>query len=139
MYANDTGYRVAFPSTQRRPSAFAARREIVERAEAYARAHLDSQVPLSRLCRVVGVSERALRNAFYGVRGMSPKRCMVAERLQCVRRALSDSASRPNTVTGVATHYGFYDLGRFAATYKEAFGEAPSETLRGTRRNLAAS
>jgi AraC family ethanolamine operon transcriptional activator len=139
MYANDTGNRVAFARTQRRPRAFAARREIVERAEAYARAHLDSQVPLSRLCRVVGVSERALRNAFYGVRGMSPKRCMLADRLQGVRRALSDTGSRPNTVTSVATDYGFYQLGRFAAIYKETFGEAPSETLRGTRRKTAAS
>jgi AraC-like DNA-binding protein len=52
----------------------------VERAEAYARAHAGTPVPISRLCRVVGLSERALRNAFYGVRGMSPKRCMLVER-----------------------------------------------------------
>jgi AraC family ethanolamine operon transcriptional activator len=128
-----------YRSGQRRPVAIASRQEIVERAEAYMRAHMDCPVPLSRLCHIVGVSERGLRNAFYGVRGMSPKRCMLAERLQGVRRALSYSGTRPTTVTSIATNYGFYELGRFAAAYKEAFGEAPSETLRGTGRKSAAA
>jgi transcriptional regulator GlxA family with amidase domain len=107
-----------------------SRQEVVERAEAYMRAHIGAPMPLSRVCRIVGLSERSLRNAFYGVRGMSPKRYMLVERLQGARRALSDSSSRPVTVTSIATDYGFYELGRFAATYKRAFGEAPSETLR---------
>jgi transcriptional regulator GlxA family with amidase domain len=95
------------------------------------RSHVGFQVPLARLCRVVGVSERGLRNAFYSVRGMSPKRCILTERLERARRALRDSGTTPLTVTSVATDYGFYELGRFAATYKEAFGEVPSATLRG--------
>jgi transcriptional regulator GlxA family with amidase domain len=94
------------------------------------RAHVDSPLPLSRLCRIIGVSERGLRNAFYGVRGLSPRRCMLAERLQDVRRALIDSGEKPSTVTRIAADHGFYQLGRFAATYKEAFGESPSQTLR---------
>jgi AraC family ethanolamine operon transcriptional activator len=64
---------------------------------------------------------------------MSPTRAMLVERLQDVRRALSDSGSRQATVASIATEYGFYELGRFAGTYKDAFGEAPSETLRGPR------
>jgi AraC family transcriptional regulator, ethanolamine operon transcriptional activator len=112
----------------------ASRQEAVEHAEAYLRAHLDRPVSLSSLCRVVGLSERGLRNAFYRVRGMAPKRCMLVERLEAVRRALSDARTRPTTVAGVATDYGFYELGRFAASYREAFGEAPSETLRGAVR-----
>jgi AraC family transcriptional regulator, ethanolamine operon transcriptional activator len=111
-----------------------SRQEIVERAEAYMRSHAGVQVPLATLSRVVGMSERGLRNAFYSVRGMSPKRCILAERLEHVRRALRDSSTTPVTVTSVATDYGFYELGRFAATYKEAFGEVPSETLRGACR-----
>jgi AraC family transcriptional regulator, ethanolamine operon transcriptional activator len=118
----------------KRPTVVASRQQAVERAEAYLRAHIDTPVALSSLCRIVGLSERALRNAFYSVRGMSPKRCMLAERLQGVRRALTDASARPITVTDVATEYGFYELGRFAAAYKEAFGEPPSETLRGTAR-----
>ena len=62
---------------------------------------------------------------------MSPKRCMLAERLQNVRRALRQASTRHATVTTVATDHGFYELGRFAATYRQAFGETPSATLRG--------
>ena len=110
----------------------ASRLEAVERAEAYVRAHPGTSVPISRLSRIVGLSERCLRNAFYGVRGMSPRRRFIAERLEDAHRALRDARHSDTTVTGVATRYGFYELGRFAASYKEAFGETPSATLRGT-------
>ena len=109
-----------------------SRREAVERAETYLRAHLDTSVPLSKLCHVVGVSERSLRNAFYAVHGMGPKRWMLVERLDGVHRALREDRSKPVTVTGVATDYGFNELGRFAVSYREAFGETPSATLRGS-------
>ena len=124
-------------SDRTRPVVFASRREIVERAEAYVNAHMGDAGSLSRLSRIVGLSERGLRNAFYSVRGMSPKRCMIVDRLQGARYALSDACSRPASVTGVATAYGFYELGRFAAIYKKQFGEAPSETLRATIRKSA--
>jgi transcriptional regulator GlxA family with amidase domain len=115
---------------QRQADRFAAQREVVGWVEAYQRAHLHAPVRLSRLCPRVGLSERALRNAFYAVRGMSPHRSLRAARLHSVREALNDARRSPLTVTAVATRYGFFELGRFAAVYKEAFGEAPSETLR---------
>lgn len=108
----------------------AARRGVVERAEAYIRAHCRVSIPLARLCSVTGVSERGLRNAFYVVHGMSPKRWMLTQRLMETQIALR--ASRGATVTEVATEHGFYQLGRFAGLYKKTFGEAPSETLQGT-------
>ena len=111
-----------------------SRQETVELAEAYVSAHSDTPVPVSKLCRIVGLSERGLRNAFYCVRGASPTRSLLAGRLDGVRKVLRNPGSRPTTVTDVATGYGFYELGRFAATYKEAFGESPSETLRGSRK-----
>jgi AraC-like DNA-binding protein len=117
----------AFEQSSGAPS---SRRIVVERAAEYVRAHSDSGVSLKTLSRVVGVSERGLRNAFYGVHGVSPKRWIVAERLQLARRALLRSGPTGATVTSVATGFGFYELGRFAATYRVAFGEVPSETLR---------
>jgi len=119
---------------QKRRAAATSRQEIVEQAECYVRARQGTAVPISELCRVVGLSERGLRNAFHSVRGMSSRQYLLTVRLHAVRRALCDAAHRPATVTGVATDYGFYELGRFAAAYREVFGEAPSETLRGACR-----
>ena len=116
-------------------AATGARQEAVQLVENFVRAHAGSPVPISQLCSVAGLSERALRNAFYGVRGMSPKRFLVAQRLRGVRTALSDPGDTA-TVTRVATEFGFYELGRFAAAYRGMFGETPSETLH--RRRSAA-
>ena len=105
-------------------------RQAVERAEAYVRAHIDSPVQISALSQLVGLSERGLRDAFYRVRGISPKRWIVTARLQGVQDVLADARAGRITVTHAATDFGFYELGRFAALYREAFGEAPSDTLR---------
>jgi AraC family transcriptional regulator, ethanolamine operon transcriptional activator len=106
---------------------------VVERAEAFLRARIGESVSIAQLCRVAGVSERSLRNAFHDVRGMSPKRFAVRTRLAQARRALSDANGTRGAVTTIATDYGFFELGRFASTYKAVFGETPSETLRGGR------
>jgi AraC family ethanolamine operon transcriptional activator len=108
-----------------------SRRQVVERAEAFLSARIGESVSIADLCQAVGVSERSLRNAFYDVRGMSPKRCAVRARLAEVRRALSDANGARGAVTTIATDYGFFELGRFARTYKQVFGESPSATLRG--------
>ena len=117
-------------TTGGRQRAALARREMaVRRAEAYVRAHLDTLIPVSRLCRVVGLSERGLRNAFYEVRGMSPKRWILAERLSRTQMALCKPPDLALTVTAVAADHGFSQLGRFAGMYRKRFGETPSETL----------
>ena len=115
---------------QARHNGLAARRAVVERAEAYVTSHVDSRVPVSQLCVALGISERGLRNAFYDVRGVGPKRSMLKARLTLVRAALSEPGAGPTTVARVATQYGFFELGRFAAAYHHAFGEPPSNTLR---------
>ncbi len=110
-----------------------SREAVVATAEAYLQANALLPVPVSELCRVVGLSERGLRDAFYRVRGMSPTRSMLQARLQGARRELIGPRTGPVTVTDVAVHFGFYELGRFAAVYRRAFGEVPSETLRARR------
>jgi transcriptional regulator GlxA family with amidase domain len=107
-----------------------SRRAAVARAEAYIREHATTPLRVSSICQVAGLSERGPRSAFYDVHGQSPKRWMLTVRLQEVRRALAQSPGSAATVTGIAIQHGFNELGRFAATYRDAFGEAPSETLR---------
>jgi AraC family transcriptional regulator, ethanolamine operon transcriptional activator len=80
------------------------------------------------LCEAAGVSERTLRNAFQSVYGMSPIRFLQLRRLHQVRRALRRDAAV--SVTEVALRHGFVNLGRFAAEYRQLFGESPSLTRR---------
>ena len=108
-----------------------ARMEIVERAEQLLRGRAADPPPIAHLSQLIGVSERGLRNAFNAVRGMSPKRFVIHDRLNHVRRALSDPRATGATVTDIATEHGFFELGRFAGRYKAVFGETPSATLRG--------
>jgi AraC family ethanolamine operon transcriptional activator len=116
----------------------ASRQQVVERAEAFLTGHLGEAVSIAQLCRVSGVSERSLRNAFYELRGLSPKRCALRARLDGVRRALYQARGTRGAVTSIAMNHGFFELGRFARTYKAAFGESPSTTLRGQRKGRAA-
>ena len=109
------------------------RRQMVERAEAFVRAHIGEPISVAQLCQVTGVSDRSLRHAFSQMRGMSPKRFAVLARLECARRALTDAQGGRGAVTSIAMSHGFFELGRFAGTYKAAFGESPSETLRGRK------
>lgn len=115
----------------------ASRRQVVDQAEAFMNAHIAESVLIARVCRAVGVSERSLRNAFYEVRGMSPKRCALQARLAMVRRELCHAEATSRTVTTIAADYGFFELGRFAGTYKAVFGETPSATLRGDGSEMA--
>jgi AraC family transcriptional regulator, ethanolamine operon transcriptional activator len=114
----------------KRPHTRASRRLAVERAEAYLLAHADATVTIAQLCRIVGLRERTLRNAFYDLHGVSPKRYTIRLRLYGVRRELRGAVGRQTTVTSIASQYGFFDLGRFAGAYKAMFGEVPSATLR---------
>jgi transcriptional regulator GlxA family with amidase domain len=113
-----------------RPARRASQQIAVERAEAYLHSNVGTAVPVADLCRIVGVSERGLRNAFHELRGLSPKRYVICERLHEVRRELGAAVGRQTTVTSIATRYGFFELGRFAGAYREMFGETPSVTLR---------
>lgn len=104
--------------------------QIMNRLDAYVREHLDEPINMARLCDVTGVSERSLRNACHAVSGTSPKRYLTRRRLEAVRLALAEARPGLDTVTRIATDFGFFELGRFAGIYSSAFGELPSDTLR---------
>jgi transcriptional regulator GlxA family with amidase domain len=97
--------------------------------EAWIEAHLDKPITMARLCNVAGVGERALQKVFESRRGISPMRFVTERRLAAARRRLT-SAGPGNDVTSVAVSLGFGHPGRFAGLYRQAFGEAPSQSLR---------
>jgi AraC-like DNA-binding protein len=82
----------------------------------------------------VGVSGRALQQAFSDSDELSPMTYLRQLRLHRVRAELSDEAAESATVAEVARRWGFVHLGRFAHQYRDLMGEMPSQTMRSTRR-----
>jgi len=101
--------------------------------EAWIEANLEAPISIGRLCAVAGVGERALQKSFESRRGMSPMRFVAERRLAEAHRQLTHAHPRDD-VTHVAMRLGFHHSGRFAALYRQAFGESPSQSLRRARR-----
>lgn len=91
--------------------------------------NLDRPITAGQLCRIAGVSQRGLEKAFESRRGMSPMRFVLERRLAAAHRHLV-SANPQDDVTTIAVSVGINHMGRFAASYRRAFGEAPSESLK---------
>lgn len=106
------------------------RPELVARVSALLSENVGEPVTVTELSGLVGVSQRTLRAAFRDVLGLSPKQYAIKQRLRAAREALSAADPQTTTVTEIAMTYGFFELGRFAGRYRQAFGEAPSRTLR---------
>ena len=85
------------------------------------------------LREAAGVSERTLQYAFRERFGLSPGAFLKARRLAAVRRALLTSDRLRAVVGDLAASYGFWHVGQFAADYRRAFGETPSQTLSRTQ------
>lgn len=113
-----------------RPDLVERYRKIAEQVEMLATAQVASPLTVSDICESLAVSQRTASRAFRAIHGTTPHRYLHALRLNGVRQALLASNSPSQTVTEIAMHFGFRELGRFAADYREAFGESPSQTLR---------
>lgn len=103
---------------------------IARRFEEVVHANADCSLLIGDLCRLTGASGRTLRTVCQEQLGMSPHQFITLRRLHLARRALLRADRQSETVTNVATAHGFWELGRFAVTYKSLFGESPSATLR---------
>jgi AraC-like DNA-binding protein len=82
-----------------------------------------------RLATEVHLSARALQEGFSRDVGTPPMTYLRQVRLRRAFKALRNSMRDTTTVRAVATNFGFMHMGRFAAAYRDAFGESPSETL----------
>lgn len=105
----------------------------VLRAEREMRERMAMPLKIARLAAVSGVSERTLHDGFRRFRATTPMGRLTALRLAAARHRLLD-AERGITVGRVAAEVGFFQFGRFAGAYRNAFGELPSATLRAARR-----
>jgi AraC-like DNA-binding protein len=102
---------------------------IIARFEELLEANRDRPLYLAEICQAVGASERTLRNCCHEHFGIGPIRYLWLRRMNLARRALIFADSRTSSVTEIALNYGFWELGRFAVSYKALFGEAPLTSL----------
>ena len=102
---------------------------VLKRTEDYICANLDTAITRDELANTAGVSIRSLSRAFEKKYGLGPMAFVRQRRFDACYSRLRGSELGATTVTDVAMSYGFSHVGRFAITYKEAFGESPSESL----------
>ncbi|WP_372964716.1 helix-turn-helix domain-containing protein [Marinobacter sp.] len=89
---------------------------------------------LQELAKHAGASERNLYYLMKREAGFTPYRYYQRCRLIRVRRRLVSCECDDPHISWYAADEGFSHLGRFAALYKEHFGELPSETVQWRRR-----
>jgi AraC-like DNA-binding protein len=102
---------------------------MLEKAETYIRSNIGDEITLADLVTVTNLSASSLLRVFRVHRGTSPMKYVKQIRLESVQRTLLAAKTSTTTVTAVAMDHGFFQMGRFSADYRRAFGELPSETL----------
>ncbi|WP_406860191.1 AraC family transcriptional regulator [Streptomyces sp. HUAS MG47] len=127
LLAADHPYReeLAHPGEPRRPAP-------VRRAMDAVRARPEHPHTTAELAALARVGVRRLQESFREYLGMTPMAYVRQVRLDRVRDELRTAEPDEVTVGEVAWRWGFTHPGRFAAQYRERYGETPSQTLRGT-------
>ena len=102
----------------------------LRRAIDYMEANLDAPITIADIAEASRIAGRTLFQYFRDFRGTSPMRYLRDARFEKVRDALR-RAQPGESVSQVATRWGFCHFGRFAGEYRKRFGESPSQTLKG--------
>ncbi|MFJ9429639.1 AraC family transcriptional regulator [Streptomyces sp. NPDC101490] len=117
---------LAHPGEPRRPAP-------VKRVMDAVRERPEHPFTTTELAALARVSVRRLQESFREYVGMSPMAYVREVRLDRVREELRAAAPDEVSVSEVAWRWGFGHQGRFAARYREKYGESPSRTLRAGR------
>ncbi|GAA4375859.1 AraC family transcriptional regulator [Nocardioides caricicola] len=91
--------------------------------------HCAEPLTTADVAEAVGVSVRALQEAFQSHLDTTPMAYLRSARLRRVHAELV-AGGEGVTVTDVALRWGITHAGRFAQDYRRTFGRSPSETLR---------
>lgn len=110
------------------PKASSQRQVVMNRIRQYLE-NQDYRTPItvSELCEAVHVSRRTLQYTFEACCDTSPKQFIHRMRLNQIRRILQNPQETRN-IAEIAFDFGFFHLGQFGQSYKQLFGEMPSET-----------
>ncbi|RLQ20665.1 helix-turn-helix domain-containing protein [Seongchinamella sediminis] len=102
---------------------------IVRLAEERFMAAEGKPVSLADLCAAADVGKTSLYKAFNSVCGLPPLAYFQKRRLTRARSCLLHADNDRGGIKQTALSYGFTELGRFSAQYRQLFGELPSVTL----------
>ena len=105
------------------------RNKIVREVKQYLDTLPDTRPKITELCRMFNVSQRTLEYAFHDNFGVTPERYLKSVRLNQVRNLLRKMSSQDTKIIDIASRFGFWHMGQFAADYRKLFGELPSETF----------
>ena len=103
---------------------------MVRRAVAFIDAHAAHPITLTDIATAVGVVPRTLQDAFRRHRDTTP--LVHLRRVRLARARAELKAAQPGdgtTVAAVAARWGYARPYRFAAAYRRAYGQPPTQTL----------
>jgi AraC-like DNA-binding protein len=95
----------------------------------YMRAHVGEPIAIRDVALACRITVRTLEVGFRAHLETTPLAYLRQIRLQAVHRELVTGHANLS-ISAIARYWGFVDMGRFSARYRQAFGELPSETLR---------
>ena len=105
-----------------------------ERILDYIDSNLKQDICSEVLAQQANMSLRSFYALFERRLGTTPKHYIRQKKLERIRACLADPSCNVRNLTELALDYGFLHLGRFSETYRNQFGELPSDTLK--RRGL---
>jgi AraC-like DNA-binding protein len=104
--------------------------ETLRRAIAFIEAHPHEDIGLTEIAAAAFVTPRAIQLAFRRHLDTTPMAYLRRVRLACAHDDLLKADPTGETVTTIASRWGFANPGRFAAAYRSAYGRPPGQTLR---------
>jgi AraC-like DNA-binding protein len=104
--------------------------ERVRRALEYVHDHAREPIGTPEIAAAAGLSPRGLQQSLRRHLDQTPGDLLRGVRLDGARAELVHADRDETSVADIARAWGFGHLGRFSATYRERFGELPSESLR---------
>jgi transcriptional regulator GlxA family with amidase domain len=96
----------------------------IERATRYLRQHSGEQLAISRVCRVLAVSERTLARKFKASLGMSPLSYLQSQRIARARQLLETSTL---PLDRIVEQCGYEDISSFRKLFARQVGMTPRE------------
>lgn len=126
LFAHRSNYSVSLARPEHAPG-----RRAIRTAQDYIETHLSEPLTMHHIADAAQVSIRSLQDGFHNELRTTPTAFVRDRRLERVRNDLAEAGPNDGTtVSEVAFRWGFNHLGRFASSYRQRFGESPSQTLR---------